>query len=60
MARPKKKISKERRNLRKANWKLEAPGLGTCPQCHELKVGHTVCKKCGYYKGKQVVAVKEN
>ncbi len=60
MAVPKSKISKARRNSRAANWKLETPNLIECPQCHELKPSHQVCKKCGYYDGEQVVAVKSN
>ena len=55
MAVPKGKVSKSRRDKRRANWKLEVPGLVECPQCHEYKLPHTVCKACGYYDGKEVV-----
>ncbi|MCL2176424.1 MAG: 50S ribosomal protein L32 [Firmicutes bacterium] len=58
MAVPKKKVSKARRNSRKANWKLDNPSYAKCSQCHEIRANHTVCKKCGYYKGRQVIAVK--
>lgn len=34
-----------------------APGLVQCPQCHELKRPHRVCPVCGYYKGKEAIAV---
>ena len=27
-----------------------------CPQCHEQKLPHRVCRSCGYYKGEPVVA----
>lgn len=53
------KLSKSRRDSRRANWKLEAPNLVECPQCHELKMPHRVCPNCGAYKGKQVVAKTE-
>lgn len=57
MANPKRKISKARRDSRRAqNYKLSAPGIVECPQCHEMKLGHRVCKNCGHYKGKEVVA----
>lgn len=56
MAVPKRKMSKARRDSRRANWKLTAPGLVECPQCHEMKMPHRVCPECGYYNGKQVVA----
>ena len=55
MAVPKGKISKARRNSRRANWKLELPGIVECHQCHQMKLAHRVCKNCGYYNGVQVV-----
>ena len=55
MAVPKGKISKARRNSRRANWKLELPGIVECPQGHQKKLAHRVCKNCGYYNGVQVV-----
>ena len=59
MAVPKGKISKARRNSRRANWKLELPGIVECPQCHQKKLAHRVCKNCGYYNGVQVVKKDE-
>ncbi len=59
MAVPKSKVSKARRNSRAANWKISAPNLSECPQCHELKQSHVVCPKCGYYDGEKVVVIKE-
>ena len=59
MAVPQRKMSKARRDSRRANWKLAAPGLVECPQCHELKRPHHVCTECGYYDGKEVVKEDE-
>ena len=59
MAVPKGKVSKARRDSRRANWKLSLPGITECPQCHEMKLTHRVCKNCGYYNGKQVLKVDE-
>ncbi len=59
MAVPNGKTSKARRNSRRANWKLALPGITECPQCHEMKLTHRVCKHCGYYNGKQVLKVEE-
>ena len=60
MAVPKRKTSKARRDSRRANnFKLETPNLVECPKCHELKLPHVVCKKCGYYDGKQVIDVSK-
>ncbi len=60
MAVPKGKVSKARRNTRNsANFKAVAPTLVECPKCHEMKKPHTVCKKCGSYKGETVIVKKE-
>jgi large subunit ribosomal protein L32 len=59
MAVPKKKVSKSRSSKRfAANFKISAPTLTECLQCHEPKRAHCVCKKCGYYDGQQRVAVE--
>lgn len=56
MAVPKRKTSKAKTSSRKsANMKMSAPGLSTCPQCHEPKLPHRVCPTCGHYDGKDVV-----
>jgi len=34
-------------------------GVSNCPNCGEKKLPHRVCKKCGEYKGRAVVAVKD-
>ena len=59
MAVPKRKMSKARRDKRRANWKLETPGVTACPQCHEPRMPHHVCPECGYYDGKQVIQEAE-
>ena len=59
MAVPKNKVSKARRDKRRANWKLTATNLVECPQCHELKLPHRVCPSCGQYKGKEVIKVED-
>ncbi len=59
MSKPKRKWSKARTASSKANWKLTAPNLSACPRCHELKMPHRVCKGCGHYDGKEIVAVEQ-
>lgn len=59
MAVPKGKVSKARRNSRKANWKISTPSIVECPHCHEYKLPHQVCKKCGYYDCVEVVKVEK-
>ncbi|MDR1391903.1 MAG: 50S ribosomal protein L32 [Clostridiales bacterium] len=57
MAVPKRKTSKSRRDKRRANWKLVAPNLIVCPTCKEFKMQHKACKKCGTYKGFEIIKV---
>ena len=60
MAVPKSKVSKQRGNKRFAsNYKAHSANLIECPQCHELKASHQVCKHCGYYDGVEVVKKSE-
>ncbi|MDD4504321.1 MAG: 50S ribosomal protein L32 [Clostridiaceae bacterium] len=59
MGLPKRRHSQARRDKRRANWKLALPGLVACPQCHEPKLPHRVCKSCGYYKDRTVIKVDE-
>lgn len=59
MAVPKSKTSKAKKHSRAANWKISSPAIGECPRCHEPKLAHRVCKKCGYYDGKQVLVLEK-
>ena len=51
-ARKKGKASTKSR--RAQTFKASLPGIVECPQCHEMKLAHRVCKSCGYYKGKKL------
>lgn len=31
--------------------------LNVCPKCRKPVLSHTVCKNCGFYKGKEVINV---
>ena len=56
MAVPKNKVSKARRDKRRANnSKLEVPGMVKCAKCGEYVLAHHVCKACGSYDGKEVI-----
>ena len=59
MAVPKSKISKSRRNQRRAHDSLKASSYAECPNCGELKRPHHVCGECGYYGGREVVDQEE-
>ncbi|CZQ94679.1 ribosomal protein l32p [Trichococcus palustris] len=55
MAVPKRRTSKARKAKRRTHFKLEIPGLNSCPNCGELKKSHHVCASCGYYDGVAVI-----
>ena len=48
MAVPKRKMSKARRDRRRANWKLSVPGMVECPQCHEMKMPHRDSRRANW------------
>ena len=50
MAVPKKKVSKSRRNMRRAHHALPSMAYVECKNCGELKRPHAVCAHCGYYR----------
>lgn len=56
---PKRRVSKQRKRLRRAQLKIAAPGLVVCPHCRVLKRPHAVCPTCGQYKGRKVLAQEE-
>ena len=61
MANPRRKISKSKRDMRRASWagKLEPTTVSVCPNCNEVKVPHRACPNCGYYKGQKVTNPSE-
>ncbi len=36
---------------------IKASALAVCPKCGKPVLPHTVCKNCGFYKGKEVINV---
>ncbi|WP_420348544.1 50S ribosomal protein L32 [Pelagibius sp.] len=54
MAVPKSKVTRSRRNNRRAHDALAAGSYHECPNCGELKRPHHVCAACGYYDGREV------
>ncbi len=57
MAVPKRRQYKARSRKRRANWKISAPTVVACSNCHEPKLAHHVCQSCGYYKGRKIIEV---
>lgn len=52
---PKKRISKARRDRRRAHDALTQPHLVVCEECGEMKRPHYACEVCGTYKGIKVL-----
>ena len=59
MAVPKKKISKSRRNMRRAHDSLPSSVYEECANCGEMKRPHHVCQSCGQYNGREVLEAGE-
>ncbi len=57
MAVPKKRTGSSSQGHRRSNWKATVPETTICKNCGEIVLTHTVCPKCGTYKGK-VVSIK--
>ena len=56
---PKRKHSKGRRDRRRSHDALSLPALVACSNCGAMHQHHTVCDKCGYYDGKEIIAKKK-
>ena len=56
---PKRKLSKGRRDRRRAHDALGIPNLTECSNCHQKMLPHRVCPHCGQYRGRQVLDVSE-
>jgi len=59
MPNPKRRHSHARQGKRRAHDFLTPVVLSECRQCHEMKLPHRVCPKCGYYEGRRVIEVKQ-
>lgn len=60
MANPKRKISRSKRDHRRAHWfaDMDKGNLVNCANCGEAKLPHRACPSCGYYNGKSVYIPK--
>lgn len=58
MSVPKQRHTKGRQKRRRANIKITAKKLVACSHCKKAVKQHEACPYCGFYKGKEAVAVK--
>ena len=54
---PKRKVSKSRRDRRRAHHALTLKHLVECESCGEYHIAHRVCLKCGAYRGEEVIEI---
>jgi len=59
MPNPKRKHSKSRTGKRRAHDYLTPANASACPNCGEPRLPHRVCSKCGYYRGRVAIEMKE-
>jgi large subunit ribosomal protein L32 len=57
---PKRKVSRSRRNKRRAHDSLSLNHLVQCENCGSYSQAHRVCKSCGTYKGTTYIQVEED
>ena len=58
---PKIRISKGRKNRRRAHHSLETPALASCPKCGKMRRPHFVCGYCQHYGEKpKATSTKKN
>ena len=57
---PFRKTSKTSKRMRRTHYKISANTTTACPKCGEVAKPHRVCKKCGTYKGKEVIKQEDN
>ena len=60
MPNPKRRHSATRRDKRRTHDKAVAPQLMECSNCGTAVMNHHVCPECGYYRGEQAIAPKNN
>ena len=62
MPNPRRKISRSKRDKRRANWfgSLKSSNLIECSNCGEKKLPHYACPNCGHYRGNQVYTPEAN
>ncbi|MBX3049409.1 MAG: 50S ribosomal protein L32 [Anaerolineales bacterium] len=57
---PKRKVSKGRRDRRRAHDSLQVRNTATCSNCGQTRLPHRACPNCGHYKGREVIKVERD
>lgn len=59
MAVPARKVSKTSKRMRRSHDSISSPTTTKCSNCGNFIKPHRACSKCGYYKGKKMIEIKE-
>lgn len=51
---PKKRVGHSEQGHRRSCWKATVPEQSACPHCGAVKLPHTMCVECGWYKGRVI------
>ena len=54
---PRAHRTKGKQGSRRSHLNLKLSGLSLCSHCKKPRLSHTMCKFCGFYKGREVVNV---
>lgn len=52
---PKRRHSRQRKGKRRSVISFAIPNAVLCPNCNSMMLPHSICKKCGFYKGEEVL-----
>lgn len=52
---PKRRHSRARKGKRRASISLSIPNAIVCANCNAMNLAHTICKTCGFYRGKEYI-----
>src|SRR3990172_5256452 len=52
---PKRRHSRQRKGKRRASISFAIPNAVLCPNCNSMMIPHSVCRTCGFYRGKEVL-----
>jgi large subunit ribosomal protein L32 len=60
MATPKRRTTRSKRNMRRANHdKVAAPNIVPCANCGAMTIPHRTCEACGHYAGRKIIEKPE-
>lgn len=54
---PKWRHNKSRRDKRRGQIYIKAPLFTICKNCLNEILPHTICERCGHYKGKEILKI---